>query len=135
MFVFCIASEVFSVMCGASSTAISLSWLRPPGFFGASLMSTTFFGAFGALTLAATAFSVLSAVLSSVFGRFLRRSLQALLDEFHGAGGHQHLVIAGQRQRVELRHRQDFDVHEIARGEEQLLVDGLDHDEYVLELE
>src|SRR5690348_15900365 len=66
VFAFCIASEVFSVMCGAGSTEISFSWLG--AFFGASLMSTTFallaaavafslFGAFGAFT----AFSAFSA--------------------------------------------------------------------------
>src|SRR6478752_3739858 len=49
------ASEVFSVMCGASSTPMSFSWLAT--FFGASLMSTTFLplvdaAAFGFATFA-----------------------------------------------------------------------------------
>jgi hypothetical protein len=55
VFVFCIASDVFSVMCGAVSRLMSFSGLAT---FGASLMSTTFlplvadfaFGAYGAFT-------------------------------------------------------------------------------------
>ena len=62
VFAFCIASDVFSVMCGAVSRLISFSGLAT---FGASLMSTTFLplvlfdlAAFGAVS----AFSVFTAL-------------------------------------------------------------------------
>src|SRR5579863_9292056 len=77
---FCIASEVFSVTCGAISTLISCS-----------------------------------------------RFIAALLDQLHRTDGHQHLVVGGERQRVERRHLDHLDVGQVARRQVELLVRRLDH--------
>src|SRR5256884_6350461 len=88
---FCIASEVFSVTCGAIRTLIScsrfISW--PPA-----------------------------------------RSLQALLDQLHRAHRHQHLVVGRERQRIERRNFDDLDVRQVARGQDELLIARLDHDQH-----
>src|SRR3979490_47839 len=96
---FCIASEVFSVTCGAIRTLIScsrfISW--PPA-------------------------------------RTHGASLGALLDQLHRAHRHQHLVVGRERYRIERRDFDDLDVRQVARGETELLIVRLDHDQHRGEL-
>src|SRR5882762_1802555 len=91
---FCIASEVFSVTCGAIRMLISCSRFmsRPP------------------------------------------KSLEALLDQLHRAHRHQHLVVGRERYRIERRDFDDLHVRQVARGEAELLIVRLDHDQHRGEL-
>src|SRR5579872_4770530 len=74
---FCIASDVFSVTCGAINTFISCSRFisRPPaGIQRASLREPRSYS-------------------------WKQKSLEPLLEHLDRAAGHQHLVVAQQRQR------------------------------------
>src|ERR1700730_15068426 len=77
---FCIASDVFSVTCGAINTFISCSRFisRPPA---------------GVQRRIAKARPRSSG--------FARKSLEALLEHLYGATGDQHLVVGSQGQRVQ----------------------------------
>ena len=54
---------------------------------------------------------------------------KARFDHLHGADRHQHLVMPDQRQRIQRSGRQYVDKRQVARGQEQLFVDGLDDDQ------
>src|SRR6266403_2422355 len=100
---FCIASEVFSVTCGAIRMLIScsrfISW--PP---------------------------------ANSYGARYAKSLEALLDQLHRAHRHQHLVVGRERYRIECRDFDDLDVRQVARGQAELLIVRLDHDQHRGEL-
>src|SRR5580693_3043284 len=97
---FCIASEVFSVTCGAIRTLISCSrFMSGP----AARISR------GSLREPRP-------------GSQEKKSLQALLDQLHRADRHQHLVVGRERQRIQGRDFDHLDVRQIARGKRQPLI-------------
>src|ERR1700732_4105274 len=102
---FCIASEVFSVTCGASRTFINCSrFISPPpaGVRRGSLRDP-------------------------VHQASQEKSLEALLEHLYGAPRDQHLVVSGECDGVDTGGLHHFDIGQVAGCQEQLLV-GRFHD-------